>query len=279
MNADQVKEVPKYNVDEFHQRWQKARISALCKASKNNPDFNFSEQPAEAESILVDRYFSKNIDTDSVTLNKKKDSLLKDIFDHSRLLAISFSKYMGLSFELQDFQNLLSGSQIPCVQGEWETREKARVLTRKGCGFCTQAGANACDYWREALDGLVIGLGERERLARHASVRHGDTACVDVFYFDTDGKKETSLAWGPLPEHMAPELKLICDDFEDKMKTSVLLKGLSEGILYFEFKSATDTFCSGGQLLTSTFLRKIQKRFPGLLVQEVTPRAVIGAGV
>lgn len=279
MNSDQIKDVPNYNVDDFLQRWQKARISAIRKASGNDSDFNFSEQSIEAESILLDQYFSQGLDADLTAIGIKKDLLLKYIFDNSRYLAMGFSKFMKLSFELQDFQELLSRSQIPCVQGEWEVRDKARILTRGGCGFCPQAGANACDYWREALDGLIMGLGERERLARHASVRHGDAACVDVFYFDSEGKKETSLAWGPLPEHMAPELKLICDDFENKMKTSILLKGLSEGVLYFEFKSATDTLCNGGQLLTSTFLRKIQKKYPGLLIQEVTPRAVIGAGV
>ncbi len=273
------KEHPKFNVADFHQRWQKARISAIRKASGEAFSVNVSEYSAMPESELVDKYFSQNSKADASEISKKKDALLKEIFDYSRVLAVSFSKFMGLSFELLDFQELLSQSEIPCAQGEWETRKKARILTRKGCNFCTQAGANACDYWREALDGLVMGLGEHERIARHASVRHGDAACVDVFYFDADGRKETSLAWGPLPEHMATELKLICDNFADKMKTSVLLKGLSEGVLYFEFKSATDMLCSGGQLLTSTFLRKIQKRYPGLMVQEVTPRAVIGAGV
>ena len=194
---------------------------------------------------------------------------------------MSLSKFLGLSFEIQDFQNLLEKSGIPCVQGRWESRKNAKILSRKGCDFCPKSGVNACDYWREALDGLVIGLGDKERLARHASIRHGDTACVDVFYFDgfyfdPEGRKETSLAWGPLPEHMAKNLMEICEDFERVMKVSILLKGLNEGVLYFEFKSSTDALCSGGQLLTSTFQRKIQKQYPGLVIQEVTPRAVLG---
>jgi hypothetical protein len=189
---------------------------------------------------------------------------------------MSLSKLLGVSYEVQDFQNLLENSGIPCVQGNWESRPTARILSRKGCDFCKTSGANACDYWREALDGLVMGLGDKERLARHASVRHGDSACVDVFYFDGEGGKKASLAWGPLPEHMAQNLLGICDDFECKMKASIQIKGMSEGVLYFEFKSSTDVLCSGGQLLTSTFQRKIQKNYPGLVVQEVTPRAVLG---
>lgn len=280
MNSDQAREPLKYNTDDFHIRWLKARISAIHNSENSaNENNGVSVNSTESESTLIEQYFAQSSELNPDEMSKKKDLLLKNIFDYSRQLAISFSKFTKLSFELQDFQDLLSRSEIPCVQGEWEARAKARILTRKGCSFCVKAGANACDYWREALDGLVMGLGEHERLARHASVRHGDDACVDVFYFDAEGRKETSLAWGPLPEHMAPQLKLICDDFENKMKTSVLLKGLSEGVLYFEFKSSTDMLCSGGQLLTSTFLRKVQKRYPGLKVQEVTPRAVIGAGV
>lgn len=279
MNPSEEKEVPKYNMDDFHLRWQKARFAAIRKATNDNPIFNFSENSIEGESLLLEKYFSQSVGEGCIDLNSKKDFLLKDVFDHSRALAISFSKYIGLSFELQDFQSLLMASQIPCFQGEWDSRTNAKVLSRKGCVFCVKAGANVCDYWREALDGLVMGLGERERLARHASVRHGDATCIDVFYFDGDEKKEISLHWGPLPQEMATELKIICDDFEKKMKTSVIVKGLSEGILYFEFKSATDALCSGGEILTSAFLRKIQKRYPSLSVQDVTPRAVIGAGV
>jgi hypothetical protein len=121
-----------------------------------------------------------------------------------------------------------------------------------------------------------MGLGEKERLARHASVRHGDGECVDVFYFETERSKENSMAWGPLPEHMAASLTEVCDDFKSKMRTSILLKGLSEGILYFEFKSSTDNHCGGTHLLTSVFQRKLQKIYPGLLAHEVTPRAVLG---
>ncbi|MFZ3228880.1 MAG: hypothetical protein WA160_01655 [Pseudobdellovibrio sp.] len=278
---EKQKELNNFSGKDFHYRWFKARLSALQKVKQNN---SFQE-PSEAndyfqlEANLIDQYFSNNLNISADEKVKRKDELLRGIFDNSRILAMSLSKHLGLSYEVEDFQNLLGQSTVPCFQGQWESRESARILSRKGCDACTSSGKDACDYWREALDGLVMGLGDKERLARHASVRHGDAACVDVFYSDADGRKETLLAWGPLPEHMTASLKLICDEFEAKMKTSIILKGLSEGVLYFEFKSATDMLCSGGQLLTSAFLRKIQKKYPGILVHEITPRAVIGAGV
>ncbi|HEY8270610.1 MAG TPA: hypothetical protein VIG33_06945 [Pseudobdellovibrionaceae bacterium] len=261
-----------FNAEEFNQRWLKARTSALrkvCEPSKDTIEFS--------EADLIDQYFSQVAAATPEERIKKKDQLLRHVFDHSRLLAMSLSKFLGVTFEIQDFQDLLEKSEIPCVQGQWDSRRTAKVLNRHGCDFCPKSGANACDYWREALDGLVMGLGDKERLARHASVRHGDAACVDVFYFDAEEeRRETSLAWGPIPESMTAKLLEICDDFESKMKTSILLKGLREGVLYFEFKSSTDTLCSGGQLLASTFQRKIQKHYPALRIQEVTPRAVLG---
>lgn len=271
----------KFDVDEFNRRWLKARISALHKSRKNShpPMESDALDESLSESDLLDQFFSRTTDETSDENTKKKDGLLRNVFDHSRFLAMSLSRFLGLSFEIQDFQDVLEKSGIPCVQGRWESRRTARVLTRKGCDFCTKSGANACDYWREALDGLVMGLGDKERMARHASVRHGDSSCIDIFYFDAaepTGPKENSLAWGALPEHMQSKLMEICDDFEHKMKASILLKGMNEGILYFEFKSSTDVLCSGGQLLTSTFQRKIQNSYPGLRVQEVTPRAVLG---
>lgn len=270
-------EAPKIDTDEFHQRWLKARVAALHKANAGS----LSESSASVidnfdEAELVDKYFSDNQIATSEEKTKKKDTLLRNIFDNSRLLARSLSKHLGLTFEVHDFKTLLETSKIPCVQGDWESRLTAQVLTRTDCGFCSKSGSNACDYWREALDGLVMGLGDKERLARHASVRHGDSLCVDVFFIDNQGRKETPFAWGPIPEHMSEKIETICKEFEAQMKVSILIKGMSESILYFTYSSSTDMHCSGGQLLTFTFQRKIKQFYPGLSVQEVTPRAVLG---
>jgi hypothetical protein len=258
-------ELPNFDIQEFYQRWTKARISAIKKSA---PESTGSELSSEPE--LLEQYFSNSNDS------KKNDILLRNIFDHSRQLALGLSKFLKISFEIQDFQNLLEQSSIPCVQGKWENRETARILSRKGCDFCPKVGANACDYWREALDGLVMGLGEKERLARHASVRHGDDSCIDIFYTEAPSRKENILAYGPLPDHMEATLTTVSEDFEIKMKKAIVLKGLSEGVLYFEFATSTDALCGGTQLLTSTFQRKIQQHYPGLLVKEISPCAVLG---
>lgn len=258
-----------FDQKEFHDRWLKARISAIGKAA---PSENLN---GHSEFDLIDQYFSTFPNSTPEENTKKKDSLLRNIFDHSRALAISLSKHLGLSFEIGDFQDLLSKSQIPCYQGQWEARSTARILTRNGCDSCKNSGANACDYWREAVDGLVMGLGEKERFARHASMRHGDSSCVDVLFFESETTKE-NLALGPIPDHMAPNIQAAVEEFERKMNAPIILKGLSEGILYFEFKASNDNMCGSGNLLTLTFQRKVQKFYPGLSVKEVSPCAVLG---
>lgn len=274
MSMRQHQETPVYNVDDFHQRWRRARVSALRKVMQT--DIAVGDDEGELEAKLLELYFARTVDAAETERVKSKDILLRTVFDYSRILAMSLSKNLKLTFEVEDFQALLVRSSIPCVQGGWTSRMNARVLSRGGCTFCPGAGADACDYWREALDGLVMGLGEKERLARHASVRHGDDACVDVFYCEIDGEKQNGVAWGPLPEHMAASLTELCSDFQRITKTAIHLKGLSEGVLYFEFKNSTDHLCGGTGLLTATFLRQVQEKFPGILLQEVTPRAVLG---
>lgn len=294
---------PDFDISDFNRRWRAARLSAIDRACKNtNLDLSLnlnlntiieldSNQEAESnkESSLLEQFFFQ------APSKGEGDALLRAVFENSRLLAMSLSKSLGVSFEIDDFRALLEQSTIPCFQGQWESRKTAQVLNRQGCNFSPKSGPAVCDYWREALDGLIMGLGENERLARHSCVRHfadsGETSiggsnalntnscCVDVIFVENTGHpfKADSLAWGPLPEHMTETLAQICSDFSEKMKTAILIKGLNEGVLYFEFESQTAAGCSGGNLLSSTFQRKVHAVYPGLHIQEVSPRAVLGA--
>ena len=261
-----------FDFDDLRVRWQRARASAVRKTMENA----FPEDSVATEDVLLEQFFSQLQGLSAQETEKKKSELLRLVFDHSRLLGASLSRSLRLTFELQDFRNTLEQSNISCVLGKWDSRDSAKTLTRRGCDFCPRAGVDACNYWRESIDGLVMGLGESERYVRHASIRNGDSACIDVFYLDSDRHSKASLAWGPLPEHMSSALEEICTDFENTMKTPVLLMGINEGVLYFKFKRATDKLCGGGQILGTAFERKVQNKYPGLRTQEITPRAVLG---
>lgn len=261
MSADGL--FPQFDTEEFHRRWLGARLSAFPGAS-----------PDESESALLEGMSH----SDPQASEKDKDMLLRNVFDNSRKLALSLSRHLGVTFEPADFQTLLSSSRIPCVQGTWTTRHHARVLARNGCGFCPSAGALACDYWREALDGLVMGLGEKERVARHASARHGDDACVDVFFSEAEIGRGESPAWGPLPEHMALDLWEMAAYFQRIHGIPIEMKGFREGVLYYAFGSSTDPLCGTVGLLTQKYHAMVREKFPGLVLKDVTPQAVLGTG-
>lgn len=270
--------IPQYDIDEFNRRWLKARVSAFRSlGSLSRPSMEPDPDPTTAlEAELVGRFLSLDGSVQAPEADKSKDALLRAVFENSRKLALSLAKRLGVTFEVQDFRNLLESSGIPCVQGRWSERSNARILGRKGCDFCIASGANACDYWREALDGLVMGLGEKERLARHACVRHGDEECLDVFYTESAGGTGETLAWGPVPGHMALELFECTEYFRLKNGVTVDLKGFREGVLFFEFKTATDAQCGSSNLLTLKFREMVQEKYPGLILKDVTPQAVLG---
>ncbi|MGE4159067.1 MAG: hypothetical protein AB7F75_08220 [Planctomycetota bacterium] len=265
-----------FDAQDFHQRWLKARLSAFRKAGV---DLSQAPQDMAGEEALIDRFFRSNSLLTPAEGDIGKDALLKQVFEHSRQLALSLSRHLGLSFEAGDFRSLLESSSIPCTRGAWETRSGSVVLRRPGCGVCTDAGAHACDYWREALDGLVVGLGETERLARHACARHGDSECVDVIFAETGSRKEGSLAWGPLPDGMREGLEVASKAFGDRHQVDIGLKGLNEGVLYYEMKNLDPhPTCWDSGHLTGAFRSLVKGLHPGLEVREVSPRPVLGVG-
>lgn len=275
---DRDAENPQYDPGEFHQRWSRARVSAFRSV---DPENKLGMDPAafpslELESGLLARFSSALGSEDAAEMEKQQDALLRGVFENSRKLALSLAKRLGVTFEVQDFHGLLESSGIPCFQGRWSRRPMARILERKGCTFCVAAGPKACDYWREALDGLVMGLGEKERLARHACVRHGDLACIDVLYTESTAGDGADMAWGPLPEHMALDLFETTAYFQLQHRVSIDLKGFREGVLYFGFNSSTDALCGTSNLLTRRFEDMVREKFPGLSLKDVTPQAVLG---
>jgi hypothetical protein len=232
--------------ENFYNRWAKARISAIRKVIDSDLELPI---PEETEKGLLLQLFEFVDDCTEAQSDKMKTLLYRNIFDFSRALGLGLSKKFGVAFELAEFREILSKSTIPCVQGTWESRESAEVLTRKGCDYCTPIGSFACDYWREAIDGLVMGLGESERFVRHASLRHGDSQCVDVFFLESNKRSKASHAWGKIPEHIAPIMTSLCKEFENEFKVSIIVKGMKEGVLYYELKDPTDFECGQGSNL------------------------------
>src|SRR5689334_10451686 len=115
----------KLDLDDFHNRWRRARISAIHKIDEKY-FHSGSLLKNESEEDYLTCFLSHLSRTEPEESEKIRSALLKCVFDNSRLLALSLSKSLGVTFELHDFQETLQSSEIPCAQGKWESRATAR---------------------------------------------------------------------------------------------------------------------------------------------------------
>lgn len=246
-------------------RWQKARLSAVENVLQcdQGQDLVPSTSLALQEEELLQQVTSE-----------KQEEVLRLVFLNSRKLAQSFSRHHDLVFEIHDFQALVQQADIPCYQGSWQSRDKALVLTRGACSYAAAAKDFACTYWREALDGLVMGLGEEERSARHGCARIDGGACVDVLFTDANPAPGKSEHFGVIPAMLQDDLNEIKVQFLTSMKTEVEFVGYSAGTLFFHFPKGTS--CGSGSIYKSALLSKIQTNHPYIQLQDISPRAVLG---
>lgn len=258
------------DLKELANRWQKARLSAVEQALQSCAEGSAYKQGFLTSAPLA---IQEEHLLGQVSQNMQEE-VLRLVFLNSRKLAQSFSRHQGLSFEIQDFQALLQQSGIPCFQGAWESRNNALVLTRGACSYASDAKDFACTYWREALDGLVMGLGEEERSARHGCARVDGGACVDVLFVESHPEPTKSARFGVIPPMLVEELNEIKEQFLTSMKTEVEFVGYSAGTLYFHFPKGTS--CGSGSIYKSALLSKIQTKHPYIQLQDISPRAVLG---
>jgi hypothetical protein len=255
-------------------RWKKARMSAVGGLLKTTSSPRHSEAHQAREEDLL-----KEV-TDSELATK----ILRQVFDVSRALGVSASRFFGVSFENRDFVDLLRESGISCYSSSFVAQNESWVLERKGCSdFLQVAEAQPqsgfslsrffCEYWREALDGLVMGLGENERTARHESLGAGDSRCLDILYVEgSPGSKVNR--YGVVP----PLITQAFSDLSAQLQAQqyrLILEGYSEGTLFYQVESRQTKLCgTGGDLIHQVIASSAMKKFPGLKVKNVAPFAV-----
>ncbi|MBK7844420.1 MAG: hypothetical protein IPJ71_12095 [Bdellovibrionales bacterium] len=258
----------RFNIEDFKSRWTSARVAALksvlgCQhpCSDENLDFDLDE-----ENLLLMRVKAE-----------KKELILRAVFDFSRKLGVGFSRYFGISLEIQDLAEILPLSGSPCYLGKWERHKEAYVSLRPGCADERLLGSFGCDFWREALDGFIMGASDEARLARHRSLGHGDGDCADILFEDSGMGPQQGQHRGVIPESFAQGLEVIARNFSEKQIT-VKWDGYSEGVLYYRLEAAgAKSLCgAGGGLMHGVLKAEVQKFFPEIKVRDSAPLAVIG---
>jgi len=247
-------------VNDFSQRWLRAR-----KASIHSALGLPGSAEGEDEKLLLQRV-SPDL----------REAVLKAVFDLSRKLGVSLSRHLSLSLGAQDFADLLPLIASPCYSSPWRLHNEAQVATRAGCALIGGLGSFACDYWREALDGLVMGASDDVRLARHRSVGHGDADCVDVLFCDKGSGPKPGKHRGEVPVEYSQGLEVLARQFKEK-GIALRWEGYSEGVLFYRMEAGAKPLCgAGGQLMHDALKGEAKKFFPGLELRDGSPLAVIG---
>jgi hypothetical protein len=243
------------DVNDFHRRWQAARVAALKQVAGMAAD-----QPAATEGALLQQI-----------LPAQRDAVLKAVYTNTRKLGQSALGYFALLWDTDDVREVLSQADVPCLQGQWSSDGPNMVVERRGCSMPQQCGTLGCDYWQEAIDGLLMGLGDAIRHTRHRSAGHGDECCRDVF--NSAPRAQENAAYGPLPEYLGPFLSNLKQQFVPA-HVQVTFVGYAAGVVYYQ-ATAPDMGC--GQPLWPTILqRAVAKTYPTLRLQNVSPAAVLG---
>jgi hypothetical protein len=241
-------------VEDLADRWRFARRASLMKHAPA-----CGKEASEQELAAA-------------ALTAAPELALKDVFDHSRTLGLGFRNYYQLDLPLADLVQVLPRTAVPCIADSWTRAdgEAAYIGRRSGCSAAIWH-ARACDYWKEAIDGLVAGLTATVRHARHTSLGAGQSECVDVLVV----RPESPLRFGPIPDDLRAGLESVramASVFDSQLVVDFL--GVSENVLYYLARPSATT-----EVRVSTVIeRGIQRRFPWLGVREVSPRSVFTDG-
>lgn len=239
------------DVNDVRRRWQAARIAALKQFLGSA-----SDQPTDNEVAMLRQM-----------PHAQRDDVLKAVYYNTRKFGHSVLRYFALLWDTHDVRDVLSGADVPCMQGQWSTDGQHVVVERRGCSAPQQCGTLGCDYWNDAIDGLLMGLGDEVRHTRHRSVGHGDGLCRDRF----SPRAQHSAAYGPLPEYLVSFFANLEQRFAPK-HVRVTFVGYAAGVVYYE-ATARGTGC-GGKIWHTMLQSTVAKTYPTLRLQDVSPASV-----
>ncbi len=248
------------SIPDLKNRWQKSRLAVIAD-----------------ESVFFQKIHELS--------ESEFDDILKKIFLNSRNLGRGYQKQFQISWELTDISKYFMALGVPCISGQWKSKSNAIILSRAGCDSVRSNSITPhriCQYWRESIDGLVMGLCDHERYARHQckyinTNAVGDSKiynqlCEDVFYRE---EEKDYFQWSSLPQEMQPALQQLQEKFHH-LKVKLTFLGLAENQLFYRLESGEVSSCgTAGTLFKDLLTNNIKKIFPELTLKDASPIAVI----
>jgi hypothetical protein len=236
---------------ELSERWARARRAAAAAVIGRS---------AEAESEGA--WLACAAEVDAVELHRR-------LFENSARLGQGFLRFHRRApCTLEALPAVLTALDSPCLRdARWELVPGALKGTRRPCQ--ERCDAATCDAWREAIDGLVVGLTGQGRCTRTASAGHGQAECVDVITDDL----EHPLRFGVLPADILPVLESV-QRFARRFKgTDVRFLGVCEGVLLYQLRTGACGEVRDNARRTIEDL--LARRLPELGLRELSPRPVL----
>jgi hypothetical protein len=239
-------------VQELADRWRRARRAAVEQVIGRT-----AEDAAEEERLAC------AAEVDEAELHRR-------LFENSARLGGGFRRQLRRAVGVEELPALLSALGAPCLaNGTWSMLPGEpgwRFLRRPCCAG--EASSARCDAWREAIDGLVLGLTGSLRHTRTASAGHGQEHCVDVIYEDA----ESPSRYGELPAEVLPALEAVQAFVRRFDGADVRFLGISEGVLLYQLETRG---CAGSHAAQPMVEQLLKRKLPGLEVRELSPRQVL----
>ncbi|MCC6806326.1 MAG: hypothetical protein IT381_02790 [Deltaproteobacteria bacterium] len=196
------------------------------------------------------------------------EATLRRVFDHSLALAKSFGRHHGVVLEQPDLVSLLPALGLACGEREHRDGDASCWLERAPCSEASKA---LCAFYREAIDGLVLGLTDGEVFfRRHRSGGNGDARCLDVLFAAAAGAEQQK--YGPIPEAMREGLLAAEQSLARLPGITVRFVGFSEGVLSYVVDTVSTDVAAGAAVD-----KAVKRRFAGLETRNLAPRSVLAA--
>jgi hypothetical protein len=195
------------------------------------------------------------------------EKALEQVYLESWRLGRNTARAAGHPLPMDELvERLRGGAGVPCLLGSWQREGEGYRRESPGCAQGVVGGARVCDWFREALDGLIAGIAEEIGFGRRASLARCGTHCEDVLFAYAAPELRLLPVSGQIAQHLdGPIQRLAAQGVELRPL------GVAENRLYVTLL-ATDGQRAVPRLYFDLLVEHVRLRFPELEVRDATGR-------